>query len=53
MISSERVVVFSVTLEGRERAHLTVGYSELELARTVSQVDSDSGRSVHYLEIVK
>merc|ERR1719282_946975 len=53
VISSERVVVFSVTLEGRERAHLTVGYSELELARTVSQVDSDSGRSVHYLEIVK
>ena len=53
VISSERVVVFSVTVEGRERAHLTVGYSELELARTVSQVDSSTGRSVHYLEIVR
>jgi len=53
VISSERVVVFSVTLEGRERAHLTVGYSELELARAVTQLDSGSGRSVHYLEIVR
>ena len=53
VISSERVVVFGVTLEGRERAHLTVGYSELELARTVSQLDPGSGRSLHYLGIVR
>ena len=53
VISSERVVVFSVTLEGMEKAHLTVGYSELELARSVTQLDSGSGRSVHYLEIVR
>ena len=53
IISSERVVVFSMTLEGRERAHLTVGYSELELARMLSQLDPGTGRSVHYLEIVR
>merc|ERR1719350_784615 len=53
VISSERVVVFGVTIEGRERAHLAVGYSELELARTVSQLDPGSGRSLHYLEIVR
>ena len=53
VISSERLVVFSVTLEGRERAHLAVGYSDLELARTVTQLDPGTGRSLHYLEIVR
>lgn len=37
VISSEGLVVFSVTLEGRERAHLAVGYSDMELARTVGE----------------
>ena len=53
VISSDRVVVFSVTLEGREKAHLTVGYSELELARTVTQMEPSTGRSIYFLEIVK
>ena len=54
VVSSERVVIFSLGQDGRERAHLTVGYSELELARTVSQLDPTTGRDpVFYLEIVR
>ena len=55
VVSSERVVIFSLGQDGRERAHLTVGYSELELARTVSQLEPGTGRDqqVFYLEIVR
>ena len=34
---SERVVIFGLGQDGRERARLTVGFSELELARTISR----------------
>ena len=53
VVSSERVVIFSLGQDGRERAHLTVGFSELELARTVSQHDTSTARDVFYLEIVR
>ena len=53
VVSSERVVIFGLGQDGRERAHLTVGFSELELARTVSQHDSATGREVFFLEIVR
>ena len=33
IVSTERVVVFTVTPEGREKPVLTVGLAELELAR--------------------
>ena len=52
-MSSERVVIFGLGQVDRERAHLTVGFSELELARTVSQHDSATGREVFFLEIVR
>ena len=53
VVSSERVIIFSLGQDGRERAHLTVGYSELELARTVAQHDLSVARDVFYLEIVR
>jgi len=50
VISSERVVVFGL-VEGREKAVLTIGYTDLELARAVCQQDIEQMGSFH-LEIV-
>jgi len=50
VVSSERVVVFGM-VEGREKAVLTVGYTDLELARVVCQDDREQGTTFH-LEIL-
>lgn len=51
VVSSERLVVFTVT-DGRERAVLTVTFSELELARSKTMRDAETGESSVVVELV-
>ena len=51
VVSSERVVIFTV-VEGREKLILTVPLSELELARTRTLVDGETGETSVVVEMV-
>ena len=51
VVSSERVVIFTV-VEGREKLILTVPLSELELARTRTVVDGETGETSVVVEMV-
>merc|ERR1719431_1295634 len=51
VISSEKLVVFGL-VEGHEKAVLTVGFFDLELARPVCQRDTELGLDTFQVEIV-
>ena len=51
VVSSERVVIFTV-VEGREKLILTVPLSELEIARTRTLVDGETGETSVVVEMV-
>jgi hypothetical protein len=52
VVSSERVVVFTVSAEGRDKPVLTVGLGELELARPRAVRDGEVGESSVVVELV-
>ena len=52
VVSSERVVIFTVVEQGREKLILTVPLSELELARTRTVVDGETGETSVVVEMV-
>ena len=51
VVSSERVVIFTV-VENREKLILTVPLSELEMARTRTVVDGETGETSVVVEMV-